>query len=374
MRGTTICCSALALIALAKAPEAPSIVPLRVVWTLPLNNHLTLPPAYDRTRGDFAIEDNRLVAYDLISGRQLWLGESVAALHLVAADDLVYVVEANGLTARGATDGRVVWRAPLTSSFATRPGAGRGWLVGIDKDGHVGAFRAVDGRLMWERDIGSPPHGPPTIVPGRVYFPTADGRVVVLELESGAPIWERKIGGMPNEILALGERVYAGSTDTFLYCLVAKDGRIDWRWRTGGDIIGAPAADAHTVYFVSLDNVVRALNQVSGGQRWMKALPFRATSAPLVAGGTLVVSGQSPTIKTFSTKDGAPSPDIAAGEDVTAPPRVLQDPTTGLFMLAVVTRNIAKGDTVTLSIRTLEPQVSPMAPLPNPVMPPAIQK
>jgi len=38
-------------------------------------------------------------------------------------------------------------------------------------------------------------------------------------------------------------------------------------------------------------------------------------------------------------------------------------------MLAVVTRNVVKGDSVTLSIRSLEPPVIPMAPLPNPVMP-----
>jgi len=369
IRGTTICCSLLALISIVKAPEPVSLVPLRPVWTLALNSYLTEPPAYDQARAYFAIEGDRVVAYDLLSGSRVWLIESRPLLPLVAADDLVYVVEANALTAQKAADGGVAWRASLTDTFATRPGAGRGWLVGVTKKGSITAFRASDGHVMWQRDIDSPPHGPPTIVPGRVYLPTADGRVIATDLESGAPIWERKVGGLPGEILALGERVYAGSTDTFLYCLLAKDGRIDWRWRTGGDIVGAPVADARSVYFVSLDNVLRALNQVSGGQRWLKALPFRATSAPQLAGGTVVVSGQSPVIKTFNAKDGTPGVDIAAGEDVAAPPRVLQDPASGLPMLAVVTRNVVKGDSVTLSIRSLEPPVIPMAPLPNPVMP-----
>jgi outer membrane protein assembly factor BamB len=372
IRGTTICCSVLALISLIKPPEPVPLVPLRPVWTLALNSYLIEPPAYDQAHGYFAIEGDRVAAYDVVSGTRLWLIEARPLLALVAADDLVYIVETNALTALGAADGSVAWRASLTDTFATRPGAGGGWLVGVTRKGSVTAFRAADGHVVWQREMESPPHGPPTIASGRVYLPTADGRVVAMDLESGAPIWERKVGGLPDEILALGGRIFVGSTDTFLYCLLARDGRLDWRWRTGGDIVGAPVADARSVYFVSLDNVLRALNPVSGGQQWIKALPFRATSAPQLAGGTVVVSGQSPAIKTFSAKDGAPGVDIAAGEDVAAPPRVLQDPATGLPMLVVVTRNITKGDSVTLSIRSMEPPAIPMAPLPNPVMPPAL--
>ena len=37
---------------------------------------------------------------------------------------------------------------------------------------------------------------------------------------------------------------------------MATDGRVDWRWRTGGDVIGKPVADERYVYFVALDNVL----------------------------------------------------------------------------------------------------------------------
>jgi hypothetical protein len=148
---------------------------------------------------------------------------------------------------------------------------------------------------------------------------------------------------------------------------MTKDGRLDWRWRTGADIVGAPAADASTVYFASLDNVVRALAQTSGGQRWMRALPVRPTSGPLIVAGTIVVSGRSPTIRTFAAKDGAPAPDMAAGDDVVAPPHAMSQPASGLPMLLVVTRNIERGDSVALSVRSIEPEAIPIAPLPNPV-------
>jgi hypothetical protein len=178
--------------------------------------------------------------------------------------------------------------------------------------------------------------------------------------------WERKIGGAPGDVLALEERVFVGSTDNFFYCLMASDGRIDWRWRTGADVVGIPAADASTVYFASLDNVLRALNQKSGGQRWMRALPVRPTSGPLVVGATVVVSGRAPTIRTLNPRDGSPATDIAAGDDVIAPPRVWAQPGTGLPAILVVTRNIERGDSVAFSVRSIEPLPTPIAPLPNP--------
>jgi hypothetical protein len=41
---------------------------------------------------------------------------------------------------------------------------------------------------------------------------------------------------------------------------MAKDGRVDWRWRTGGDVVGLPAP-TNTMYFVALDNVLRSRSQ-----------------------------------------------------------------------------------------------------------------
>ncbi|HEX7139223.1 MAG TPA: hypothetical protein VF219_15320, partial [Vicinamibacterales bacterium] len=131
--------------------------------------------------------------------------------------------------------------------------------------------------------------------------------------------------------------------------------------------------DARAVYFVSYDNVLRALNLVSGGQYWMKPLPFRPTSGLLLSGTTIVVGGQSPAIKTFNAKDGTPGVDIAAGDDLAVAPQLLRDSRTGLPMLVVITRHIVNGDSVALNIRSIEPAATPFAPLPNPITPSPMQ-
>ena len=60
------------------------------------------------------------------------------------------------------------------------------------------------------------------------------GRVVALEVSNGTQVWERRLGGPPNDMLALDDRIYVGSDDNFFYCLLASNGDVAWRWRTGG--------------------------------------------------------------------------------------------------------------------------------------------
>jgi outer membrane protein assembly factor BamB len=381
-RGTTICCSAVALIATAAGASSPAIdssatrasepfalVPTQTAWTLALNNQITVAPAYDGPRAYFSIEHDRLVAYDIVSGRQLWLVSARPTLAPATGADLVFTSEPDAIVARRAADGSVAWTIPLAGPLAVPLAFDHGWLVAALQTGTVIALRAGDGGTVWTRDLGSAAHGRPAFAEDRVYVPVENGRVVALDVATGAQVWERRVGGQPNEILAVDSRLYVGSTDNYLYCLLSKGGVIDWRWRTGGDVIGRPAADERRVYFVSLDNVLRSLDRTSGGQRWMRGLPLRPTSGPVIAGTTIVVAGLGTAVKTYNLSDGTPATDLSAGGDVAAPPYALEHPVKKLPMLLVVSRDLVKGATATLAIRSLDPPSSPVAPLPNLVTP-----
>jgi outer membrane protein assembly factor BamB len=371
-RGTTICCSAVALsvaFASAKSSDPVALTPVRQVWALSLHTHIVTQPAFAGTRGFFVVEDNRLVAYDLPSGTQLWLVEARPVFAPVPVDDHVVVTEAEALVSLNVDDGSEAWRVTLDDPVAARPTAAGRSLVVITKNGTVRLVRAHDGSVVWSQDVGSPAGASPAVDGRHVYVPLSDGRIVALSNDTGERVWERRIGGKPGGMLPVGDRLFAGSTDNFFYCLLIKDGQIDWRWRTGGDIVGMPAADSHTVYFASLDNVVRALSQKSGGQRWMRALQLRPTSGPQLAGMTVVVAGPSPAIRTLNANDGTPTPDIPAGDDVVAAPYTFSDPVTALPVIVVVTRNIVRADTVLMFVRSIDPIPTPIAPLPNAVTP-----
>ena len=334
------------------------------MWSLSLNNQLIAPPAYDAARAYFPIEGPRLAAYGLDSGTLEWIISSTPQMQPATGEGLVFVVEPQTLTARTAATGAIAWQLPFTEKLAVHPVWDNGWLVADTASGAVLAFRAQDGFLVWRRDLGSPAHGLPALAADRVYVPTSDGRVVALRVDTGAVIWDRKLGAAPNDMLALDDRVYVGSRDNYFYCLDTKDGRVAWRWRTGADVIGQAVADNNNVYFVSLDNVLRALARKSGVQQWIRVLALRPASGPVLAGGTLIVGGVAPNLAAYSIKDGTAAGDVPTTDNLAAPPQFVAGQ---LPRLIVTTSDIATGATVTVVTRAIEPAVLPLGPLPNPV-------
>jgi len=374
-RWTTRCCSALALatlLALAGRSDAAGksdneplpFWPVRPLWTLALNRAVTASPAFDATHGYFPLAGGQLVAYELAGGARTWIVDAAPSSAPTAGGGLVFFVEDGALVALDAKSGSRTWTVWLDDDLVVPPVWTSGWLMLATTSGTVAAVRADDGHEIWRRDLGVAAHARPAVSGDRVYVPLGDHRVVALQIESGAPLWERRLGGTPNDILALDERLFVGAGDNYFYCLTTDDGRVDWRWHAGADAIGMPAVDARHVFFVSLDNVVRSLNRSNGVQQWIQLLKLRPTGGPLRAGGTVIVYGLQPPLRAINAADGKGGGDIAAaGPLAVAPQLIAADEPTPL--LVVITRDVAKGDTVTLLSRTVEPPASALAPLPN---------
>jgi outer membrane protein assembly factor BamB len=366
---TTICCSALALTTVGLVRAAPSeseplaLFPLRTLWTLTLSGPLAAPPLFSGSRAYIPLEFDRLGAFDLETGEEQWVLPARTLSQPTAGDGLVFIAEPGGIAAFRESDGIQIWRRPFFEQLATPLVWDGGWLIAATTTGTFLALRAIDGYVVWRRDLDSAVSAPPVLAGDRVYAPAANGRVLALRIETGELVWERRLGGTPNEILALGDRLYVGSQDNFLYCLTARNGEIDWRWRTGGDVIGTPVGDQRRIYFVSLDNILRALDRRSGAQRWKRPLSLRPVSGPLLAGSTIIVSGVAPPLRAFQTSDGTPAGDVPVQGELAAPAYVLNGP--ALPMLVVVARDIAKGTTITAFTRAVDPAIVAVAPLQN---------
>lgn len=342
-----------------------SLFPVHTIWTLALNSQLTVPPAYDATRGYFALERQRLVAYDLTTGSRRWLVTANPQMELAVGEELVFLVETATLTALHAADGSVAWKLPLAEKLTVPPVWDNGWLVAATSGHEILAFRASDGELIWRRAIGSAAHARPALAADRVYVPTNDGRIVALRVDTGESIWDGRLGGPANDILALDDRLYVGSNDNFFYCLLTADGAVDWRWRTGADVIGAPVIDGDLVYFVSLDNALRALHRTRGTQRWRASLPVRPIGGPVKAGDVVIVSGVTPSMPAYILADGRAAGDVSVGGEPAAQPHVHSPQPAALPIVIAVSRDIAKGALVSAVAREIEPSLMPLAPLPN---------
>ena len=102
-----------------------------------------------------------------------------------------------------------------------------------------------------------------------------------------------------------------------------------------------------SVYFVSLDNVLRALNRSNGVQQWKKGLTFRPAWSPIIGADTVMVTGIQGPLLAFYRKDGAPGGELVTGMDeIAAPPYAFESARALGPMIVVVTRNLKAGATV----------------------------
>ena len=306
-------------------PFAPSyLLPVDLAWTTALGASPLHDPAFDRERAFVALRDDNLVALDLVTGERIWSTEQRLDHPPVAGDGVVVTASGSSLAGLRAADGLPLWNAEFDSTIVAPPLWNTGWLVVSTEGGRIVVLRGFDGRELWRRTLNSAPAVRPSIAGDRLYVSLGDGRVVALALGSGTLIWERDIPGEPQGILPL-DALYVGSTDNFLYRLALDDGAFEWAWRTGGDIVGTPAADAARVYFNSRDNVLRALDRRNGARRWRRPLAGRPAGGPIRIDSVVLVAGISPTVALFDTETGFPRGQYVASSELAAMPHVIAD-------------------------------------------------
>jgi outer membrane protein assembly factor BamB len=347
-------------------PTSP--FPEQVHWTLQLNNAIIAPGlvTYSGSVGYLSIAGDRIAAFDLLSGALQWMVSARPQSVPAFANGRLFIEESGSLAALEAKDGSVAWRVPLTAALAAPLAADHEWLVGTTADA-VLMFRTVDGMLVWRHDLGTSPHGAPAVSGDRIFIPVIDGRVIALRGDTGETLWQRRLGAAANNILASGDRLFVGSDDNYLYCLDAKDGARVWRTRTGADVVSRPTVDENRVYFISLDNVLRALNRGNGVQLWKRALSFRPAWPPVNVFDTVVVVGPMGPLHAYYLKDGTPAGEMTVGADVPAAPvYAFESPLIAGPMLVVITRNLAGDAKIAAVSRAFEPTVATaLPPLPG---------
>jgi outer membrane protein assembly factor BamB len=315
------------------------------------------------------LRTGKVVAVDITTGRVRWTADLPATTAPAAGDGLVFVAQADGLTALSVADGATRWRLPLVKGLSAPPLWKGGWLLAAANNGDVLCLRAIDGHIVWTARVTSPVRARPALTADRVYLSLEDGRVVAHDLATGVLAWERRLGGTPGPVLALDDRIFVGSADRFFYCLAAKDGKQHWRWRMGGGIVGEPVLDDQHVYFVALDNVLRALHRWNGSQRWKQGLPMRPSGTPLLAGLILYVAGVAAELHAYRADTGAAAGTFEAPAELASPPQLVREDVDPLSAVVLLTR---AGDLQVLR-RRIEPAIVPLNyPLgvPVPLVPP----
>ena len=279
---------------------------MQIGWTAELPAPAAAQPAFDAEHAYVPLRDGTLSAIRLRDGSVAWSVEQPTAFPPAADAGTVVVAEGATVTALEAATGTRLWSLDLGAAVSTAPLRGAGWLIVALEGGDLVALEAADGSERWRRALGGPLRTAPAFGGRRLFVPIDDGRLAALDVLTGALLWEQPLTGSPRQVLPL-DAVFVGTTGNYLYRLSLRSGRVDWRWRTGGDVVGAPVVDEERIYFVSLDNMVWALDRDNGAQRWRQVLTRRPRAVPGLVGRLLLVSGVSEEVLSFDRETGEPS-------------------------------------------------------------------
>ena len=157
----------------------------------------------------------------------------------------------------------------------------------------------------------------PVVADGRIFTIDTRAQVRAFSADTGALLWERQVRGenSPSETLFgggvsyEGGRLYATNGAGDAAALDASTGAVLWQVKPGGPLRGAPTVAVDTVYAVSQDNQLYALNAQNGETRWTGTGSFElagvfGTAAPAFAQSTVVAGFSSGELNAYRYENG----------------------------------------------------------------------
>ncbi len=152
------------------------------------------------------------------------------------------------------------------------------------------------GKEIWRSKNEAKIQSSPAVRGGKVYFGDDAGVFHALDAETGKEAWKfdtRTEDGGGQEIISSAnfslERVLFGSYDSYLYCLIASDGKLVWKVQTQGPVHSTPSVADGKTFIAGCDEHLRTIDIESGKEVAALEMGGYSTAAPAVSGEKLVV-------------------------------------------------------------------------------------
>jgi outer membrane protein assembly factor BamB len=291
--------------------------PSSILWSVPISAATVGAPLVDEKRVFIALQSGALAARNLADGSELWATALKVDQPPGLDENRVIASTGDTVVAVGAEDGKEQWKQ--RADAVTAPPLVRGGWVILATKGTLSALHAGDGTQLWSREMGTVTQRP-TIDGETLFVPIEEGRMVALSLKTGETIWEQPVARSPTEPFVSGDRLYFATEAKEFVCLSTKDGERAWSFSVGARVIGQASADDARVYFVAMDNIVRALDRVSGNLRWRNLLSFRPLNGPTLLAQHVAVGGLATDVLGFDRRNNQPSGKLTLPDPVGAPP------------------------------------------------------
>jgi outer membrane protein assembly factor BamB len=276
---------------------------------------------------------NSLYALDASTGATVWGPVPNAGFDIAYDSGQIFALSFGGvMQAFNATTGGLDWatQLPGQSSFTAPPTASGGYVYtgGAGSGGTVYAVNESTGAVAWTAPVMNGDKSSPAVSAGGVYVSYACGQAYDFAPGSGALNWHRSTacegGGGKTPVLANG-KLYIRDF-SYPAVLDAANGSVLSPFAASGP---APAVDASNVYDLS-GSTLTARSLSSGFTTWSFGGDGALSSAPLVAGGNVLIGSTSGMLYALSSTTGNVIWSTNVGAAIPAPDEQNQVSITGL--------------------------------------------
>lgn len=185
----------------------------------------------------------------------------------------------------------VLWKY-VTTTYAGRDGNHAGAVVQngtlyFASKNTLYAVDTVSGEKKWQvpEADSSDPNLPlitatPAVSGEFVYAPMSDGTMVAYQTVDGSQLWAFKTGATVRSApMVVGDALYFGSDDDFVYCIDARTGELRWKSNERGkdlklsdDAVGSPVFYNNVIYINSSDMKLWAFQADTGRLIWQQRM------------------------------------------------------------------------------------------------------
>ena len=242
----------------------------------------------------------RVVALERETGKEKWevkLKEPLSGA-VGAGGGLVLVGTLDGqVITLDEADGSEKWRAQVSSEVLAAPQTNGDVVVVQTQDDKLVGLDISNGERRWIYESTLPVltvrgHSEPVVDVRQVFAGLASGKVVALSAETGIPMWEQRVAqptgrselermvDIDGRLLLDDQTLYVVSYQGNVAALDAQSGRPLWQ-HAASSYVG-PGAGFGSVYISEADGTVQALDAGSATELWStEALARRQLTAPV---------------------------------------------------------------------------------------------
>ncbi len=304
--------------------EIKSTVQAKVLWSsrLDMSEDDDFTPAVDNGYIYAAGSKGEVIKLSASSGKQEWrvnLGEAITGGVGVGAN-LVLIGTKSGYVVAYDLNGKMLWKAKVSSQVLSAPKVDFGVVVVRCGDSRIYGLNAVDGSRKWIYERATPPlslksSAGVVLDGGAAYAGFAGGKLISLRVEDGKVLWEvsvaqpkgtteiERIADITSLPVVDGPLVYAVAYQGKVAAVDRATGRIAWS-RDISSYTGLSAEDAR-VFVSHTTSAVYALDFSTGKTYWRQGdLRQRRITAPLPMGNMIAIGDVEGYIHLLNREDG----------------------------------------------------------------------